>query len=76
MIVSTYSTIFRYVMRYPLLAILFPVLLTACSDAVINEQAETTSNRNKVIDTQKTVEVKKSAVDVNKPLFRLQGEYN
>ena len=66
MIVSTYSTIFRYVMRYPLLAILFPVLLTACSDAVINEQAETTSNRNKVIDTQKTVEVKKSAVDVNK----------
>ncbi len=66
MIVSTYLTIFRYVMRYPLLAILFPVLLTACSDAVINEQAETTSNRNKVIDTQKTVEVKKSAVDVNK----------
>ena len=28
MIVSTYSTIFRYVMRYPLLAILFPVLFT------------------------------------------------
>ncbi len=65
MIVSTYSTIFRYVMRYPLLAILFPVLLTACSDN--NEQAESTATSNKLVEApveiNNTEEVSKAAPD-------------
>ncbi len=65
MIVSTYSTIFRYVMRYPLLAILFPVLLTACSDAATNEQAESTATSNKLVEAPKAVEIK-NAEEVTK----------
>ena len=45
-------------MRYPLLAILFPVLLTACSDAATNEQAESTSTSNKLVEAPKAVEIK------------------
>ncbi len=59
MIVSTYSTIFRYIMRYPLLAILFPVLLTACSDAATNEQAKPEVTSQKLVEEPKAAAVKK-----------------
>lgn len=71
MIVMNISSLLRFIMRTPLLAILLPLCLTACLETTSADAEQTTQNKLKEVPQTTLVENKKNTLNQQLKNFQI-----